>query len=102
MKIKVSYRISYNAFDHSDWIEAKITIIDRGAFSTIFIFNNVSDYPTNIGWELQNKNKSDCIIRKSLMYKDAEAWVSRQITALKEKLDQWRGQRMPDSYEIEI
>jgi hypothetical protein len=87
-------------------IIVRIIIFSEGDFKSRYIFRNIWDFPTNAGWELKSEGTkyegTNYIVDSFKTSEEAEAWAVSQITALKEKLNQWRDTKIPDSYEIEI
>jgi hypothetical protein len=83
----------------SHGIKAKMIIRDEEDFDSSTIFYNLSDEPTNPGWELKyKKGGTDCLINCFKTYEEAKGWVELQASALEEKLGQWRDANFPISY----
>ncbi|HIC90609.1 MAG TPA: hypothetical protein EYP21_00810 [Syntrophaceae bacterium] len=82
-------------------IKATIEVLDAGDFPRSNIFPSASITQENEEWNLGEGTEST--ISQTLPTSDeAKQWVSAQISALKAKLDHWRGIMVPEPEEFEV
>lgn len=82
-------------------IKVTIKIVDQGDFPTPDIFGPTLGNPADEGWSL-GEGTDDSITKTLPTSEEAKHWVSAQINALKEKLDNWRSIWVPEPEEFEI
>jgi hypothetical protein len=96
MKIHVEYKRDNGG------IEARITILDMEGFDSNHAFCCFAKYPSDYQWGVAFFAGKRSLVNHFPTSEQAEYWVKKQITALKEKLNHWRGTRIPQNYVISI
>jgi 3D (Asp-Asp-Asp) domain-containing protein len=87
--------------DAKGFIKVVIEVIESGDFPTVNVFKSSSENRSDEAWNLGEGAENTT--SKTLPSSDeAKRWVSSQVKALEEKLNQWRHIVVPEPEEFEV